>query len=336
MGRIRRRDDVHGDTPAPSRIGAARTKAMPPRIAVVLPCRNEAAAIADVVRGFRSALPEAVVYVYDNGSTDGTEARAREAGAIVRREPVPGKGNVVRRMFADVDADVYVMADGDGTYDPRTARAMVDRLADGPLDMVVGARQYAEGGRASRRGHRAGNSVLTGFVGWLFGARFTDMLSGYRVLSRRFVKSFPALAMGFEIETELTIHALELRLPVDEVPTPYVARPGGSHSMLSTWRDGLRIAATILFLFKEIRPFRFFGTLFAALAVVSLGLAYPIVVTFLETGLVPRVPTAVLATGVMLLAFIALTCGIVLDTVSRGRREAKRLALLAVPPSERK
>jgi hypothetical protein len=198
--------------------------------------------------------------------------------------------------------------------------------------MVVGARQYPDAGQTSRRGHRAGNLILTGFVRWLFGARFSDMLSGYRAFSRRFVKSFPALAVGFEIETELTIHALELRLPVDEVPTPYAARPSGSESKLSTWRDGLRIAATILFLFKEIRPFRFFGAMFAAMAGVSLILAYPVFATYLETGLVPRLPTAVLATGIMLLAFIALTCGIVLDTVSRGRREAKRLALLAIPP----
>jgi glycosyltransferase involved in cell wall biosynthesis len=309
---------------------------MAPRIAVMLPCRNEEAAIADVVRGFRSALPDAAIYVYDNGSSDATSPRAREAGAIVRSEPVPGKGNVVRRMFTDIDADVYVIADGDGTYDPTSAGPMIERLAAGPLDMVVGARQYPDGERASRRGHRAGNVLLTRFVAWLFGARFTDMLSGYRVLSRRFVKSFPALAVGFEIETELTIHALELRVPVDEVPTPYVARPEGSYSKLSTWRDGLRIAAAILFLYKEIRPFRFFGALAGVLAAISLGLAYPVVVTYLETGLVPRLPTAVLATGVMLLAFISLTCGIVLDTVSRGRREAKRLALLAIPPVERK
>jgi glycosyltransferase involved in cell wall biosynthesis len=305
------------------------------RIAVLLPCRDEEAAVADVVRGFRAALPDATVYVYDNASTDSTAARAREVGAIVRREPRPGKGNVLRRMFADVDADIYVVADGDGTYDPASARPMIDRLVEETLDMVVGTRRHPQAGSASRPGHRAGNVVLTRFVGWLFGTRFTDMLSGYRVLSRRFVKSFPALAAGFEIETELTIHALELRLPVDEVATPYAPRQSGSLSKLSTWRDGLRIAGTILFLFKETRPFRFFGAIFTVLAAVSLILAYPVFVTYLETGQVPRLPTAVLATGVMLLAFIALTCGIVLDTVSRGRREAKRLTLLSIPPVAR-
>ncbi len=302
------------------------------RIAVLLPCRNEELTVTDVVRDFRKALPEATIYVYDNCSRDATAERAATAGAVVRPEPVPGKSNVVRRMFSDIDADIYVMADGDGTYDAESARGMVDKLSVEILDMVVGARGDIGSGSAYRPGHRAGNATLTRFVGWLFGARFTDILSGYRVFSRRFVKSFPALATGFEIETELTIHALELRMPVAEIVTPYTERPQGSTSKLSTWHDGMRIFATIFFLFKEVRPFRFFGALFVVLAVASIGMVYPIFITYLETGLVPRFPTAILATGTMLLAFIALTAGVILDSVSRGRREAKRMRYLALTP----
>lgn len=299
------------------------------RIAVLLPCRNEELTIGDVVRDFRKALPEATVYVYDNRSDDETAERAAQAGAVVRYEPVPGKGNVVRRMFADVDADIYIMADGDGTYDSGAARRMIDRMTAETLDMVVGARGDTGSESAFRPGHRVGNITLTRFVGWLFEQRFTDMLSGYRAFSRRFVKSYPALATGFEVETELTIHALELRMPVAEITAPYASRPRGSVSKLSTWQDGIRILATILFLFKEVRPFKFFSALFVALALLSIGMAYPVVVEFLETGLVPRIPTAVLSTSTMLLAFIALTAGVILDSVSRGRREAKRMSYLA-------
>ena len=305
------------------------------RIAVLLPCRNEEATIAEVVRGFRQALPESSVYVYDNGSDDATAERAAQAGAAVRFEPMAGKGNVVRRMFADIDADIYVMADGDGTYDPASARPMIDKLIDETLDLVVGARSAADTGAAYRPGHKMGNQTLTRFVGWLFGARFTDILSGYRVFSRRFVKSFPALATGFEVETEISIHALELKMPAAEIIASYKPRPRGSISKLNTWRDGLRILATIVFLFKEVRPFKFFGALFVALVLFSIGMIYPVVVEFLATGLVPRIPTAVLATGTMLLAFIALTAGIILDSVSRGRRETKRLRLLSLPPVEK-
>ncbi len=305
------------------------------RIAVLLPCRNEETAIAEVVRGFRQTLPESTVYVYDNGSDDATAERAARAGAAVRFEPMAGKGNVVRRMFADIDADIYVMADGDGTYDPAYARTMIDKLIGETLDMVVGARSEVDTGQAYRPGHKMGNLTLTRFVGWLFGARFTDILSGYRVFSRRFVKSFPALATGFEVETEIAIHALELKMPVAEIIAPYKPRPRGSISKLSTWQDGLRIFATIVFLFKEVRPFKFFGALFVALAVLSIGMIYPVVAEYLDTGLVPRIPTAVLATGTMLLAFIALTAGIILDSVSRGRREVKRMRLLSLPPVEK-
>ncbi len=305
------------------------------RIAVLLPCRNEEPTIAGVVRSFRQALPECTVYVYDNASSDATAERAAEAGATVRHEPIAGKGNVVRRMFADIDADIYLMADGDGTYDAACARRMIDKLIDETLDLVVGARWESGSGSAYRTGHKMGNVTLTLFVGWLFGSRFTDILSGYRVFSRRFVKSFPALATGFEIETEIAIHALELKMPVAEITAPYKSRPSGSTSKLSTWQDGLRIFATIVFLFKEVRPFKFFGVLCAALVLLAMGLAYPVFATYLDSGLVPRVPTAILATGTMLLAFIALTSGIILDSVSRGRREAKRMRLLSLPPVEK-
>jgi glycosyltransferase involved in cell wall biosynthesis len=299
------------------------------RIVVLLPCYNEAIAIGGVIGGFRAALPDAAIYVYDNNSSDGTAEVAARAGATVRHEPLQGKGNVVRRMFADVDADIYVLADGDGTYDPADAPALVERLVGDGLDMVVGAR-HAEG-EAYRAGHAMGNRVLGALVGSLFPRRFSDMLSGYRAMSRRFVKSFPALATGFETETELTIHALELRMPVAELPVRYAARPKGSHSKLSTWGDGLRILAAVVFLFKEARPFRFFGGIAAVLTAVAFGLGVPLVETYLETGLVPRFPTAILASAIMVIAAISLLCGVILDTVSRGRREAKRMRYLAVP-----
>lgn len=302
------------------------------KIVVLLPCRDEEAAIASVIRGFQSALPAATIYVYDNNSSDQTAARAAEAGAIVRYEPVTGKGNVVRRMFADIDADIYVLADGDGTYDAEAAPQMIERLLRDQLDMVVGARDAIPDSDAYRPGHKLGNRLITGCAGMLFGRRFNDILSGYRVLSRRFVKSFPALATGFEIETELTIHALGLRLPVGEVDTRYVARPANSSSKLSGFRDGLRIGATILLLFKDVRPFVFFGLLFTLFAASSVLLSVPLFMTYMETGLVPRIPTAVLVTGLMLLAFLSLACGMILDSVARARRETKQLAYLTMVP----
>ncbi|MCU0560086.1 MAG: glycosyltransferase [Desulfobacterales bacterium] len=302
------------------------------RTAVILPCYNEAAAIGDVVRAFRTALPEALIYVYDNNSRDETVARAREAGAVVRREARQGKGHVVRRMFADVEADIYVLADGDGTYDAASAPALVEKLVAERLDMVVGSRLSAYEGEAFRRGHRFGNDLLTGFLGLCFGRTFTDILSGYRVFSRRFVKSFPALSAGFETETELSVHALELRMPIAEVPTAYRARPAGSASKLRTYRDGFRILMMILNLFKEERPLAFFSIIAGLLALISVILAYPVILTYVATGLVPRFPTAILSTGLMILSSLALTCGFVLDTVTHGRREMKRLAYLSIPP----
>lgn len=297
------------------------------RVAVLVPCFNEATAIGRVVRDFRAALPQAAVYVYDNNSTDGTMEAARDAGAVVGREAHQGKGNVVRRMFADVDADIYILVDGDATYDAPSAPAMVALLAENRLDMVVAKRVHADHA-AYRSGHVAGNRLLTGFVDAVFGAAFTDILSGYRAFSRRFVKSFPVLSGGFEIETELTIHALELELPVAEIPTPYFARPAGSQSKLSTWRDGLRILATILRLYRSERPLAFFSSIGIALAAVAIGLAIPIVITFIERGVVPRLPTAILSTGLMLAAFVSVAAGLILDTVTRGRREMKLLAYL--------
>jgi hypothetical protein len=305
-----------------------QTEAGGRRIAVLVPCYNEEAAIARVVADFRANLPDAVIYVYDNNSTDRTVEVARAAGAVVRTETRQGKGYVVRRMFSDVDADVYVLVDGDATYDAPSARLLVARLLEGGLDMVVGARRDQEEA-AYRFGHRFGNRMLTGFVAQVFGATFEDLLSGYRVFSRRFVKSFPGLSGGFEIETELTVHALNLELPVDEIETPYFARPEGSVSKLSTWRDGLRILRTIVRLYRAERPLPFFCGIGLALAVASIALAIPIIITYVEQGLVPRFPTAVLSTGLMILACLAVACGVVLDTVTRGRREMKMLAYLA-------
>jgi glycosyltransferase involved in cell wall biosynthesis len=297
------------------------------RLAVLVPCFNEETAIASVVAGFRAELPEATVYVYDNNSTDRTLDVARAAGAVVRRETHQGKGNVVRRMFADVEADIYILVDGDATYDAGSVRAMIARLIEDRLDMVVAARVEEEA-HAYRPGHRTGNRLLTGFFASVFNATFTDILSGYRVFSRRFVKSFPVLSRGFEIEAEFCVHALELDLPAGEVSTPYYARPEGSTSKLSTWRDGLRILSTIIGLYRSERPLTFFSALGVAMAVVSVILAVPIFVTFLEQGIVPRIPTAILSTGLMLLAFLSIVAGLVLDTVTRGRREMKLIAYL--------
>jgi len=315
--------------------GAASIGAVP-YVAILVPCYNEERAIAKVVADFRAALPDATLYVYDNNSTDETVAVAKTAGALVRHEAYQGKGHVVRRMFNDVEADVYVLVDGDATYDAPSARAMVRKLIDERLDMVVAVR--AREPAAYRPGHRIGNRMLTGFVAHVFGRSITDMLSGYRAFSRRFVKSFPILSGGFEIETELTVHALELELPVGEIATPYYSRASGSTSKLSTWRDGFRILRTVFKLYRAERPLSLFGGVGFALALVSIGLAIPIFITYVQEGLVPRLPTAVLSTGLMLLAFLSFACGLILDTVTRGRRELKLLAYLALraPGEERR
>ena len=304
------------------------------QIAVIVPCRNEAASISSVVRDFRAALPGATVFVYDNNSEDETAKIAGEAGAVVRSELLPGKGNVVRRMFADIDADIYVLVDGDDTYDAASAGKLVEKLESDILDMVSAVRVLVDD-ESYRPGHRLGNFVLTRIVALIFGSRSSDMLSGYRVFSRRFAKSFPALTRGFEIETELTVHALELRMPIAEIETPYRSRPSGSESNLSTIRDGFRILRVILSLTKAERPLYFFGLFFAIFAASAVTLSWPLFVTFLETGLVPRFPTAILSTGLMLLAFLSMGCGIILDTVTRGRQEMKRLHYLSIPRHHR-
>jgi glycosyltransferase involved in cell wall biosynthesis len=300
------------------------------RIAVILPCYNEEAAIADTIAGFRSALPGATVYAYDNNSSDRTAELARAAGAVVRTERQQGKGHVVRRMFADVDADIYMMADGDLTYDPKAAPEMVRMLVDEQLDMVVGTRQH-EVTEAYRGGHVIGNRLFTGLLARLFGRSFTDIFSGYRVFSRRFVKSFPVLSEGFEIETEISVHALELRMPVGEIVTAYGARPEGSASKLSTYRDGWRILKTIGTLYRVERPVLFYGGLACLLLLAAVILAVPLLITYLDTGLVPRFPTAILATGLVIIAVLSFFAGLILDTVTRGRREMRRIAYLAYP-----
>ncbi len=301
-----------------------------PRIAVLVPCFNEEVSIPQVVADFHAALPGATVYVYDNNSRDQTVERAREAGAVVRHETRQGKGNVVRRMFSDVEADVYVMVDGDATYDAASAPVMIERLLDGQLDMVV-ARRVHEHAEAYRAGHQVGNRLLTGFLGRLFGRHFTDILSGYRVFSRRFVKTFPAEAQGFEIETELSVHALEMRAPLDELDTPYRARLDGSESKLSTYSDGVRILWTMVRLYEAERPRRFFSVAAALLMLVALALAVPVLLEYARTGLVPRIPTAVLSASLALLASLSFFAGAILETVTKGRQEAKRLAYLAHP-----
>jgi glycosyltransferase involved in cell wall biosynthesis len=300
------------------------------RVAVLVPCFNEEDSIGAVVRDFRQSLPDAAIYVYDNNSTDRTIEVAREHGAVVREERQQGKGHVVRRMFADIEADIFILVDGDDTYDAAAAPKLVRHLLDNGLDMIT-AKRVAVSDDAYRFGHVFGNRLLTGLVAHSFGRRVSDLLSGYRVLSRRFVKSFPLLAGGFEIETELTVHALELGMPQDEIETEYRERPEGSESKLNTYRDGARILKMILVLLKEERPLAFFSAVFALLAVTSVVLAWPVFIEFFETGLVPRIPTAILSTGIMLLAFLSLTCGFILDTVTRGRRELKRLSYLQIP-----
>jgi glycosyltransferase involved in cell wall biosynthesis len=304
-------------------------RAASPKIAVLLPCYNEEAAIGATVAGFRAALPAATIYVYDNNSRDRTREIAAEAGAVVRTEKQQGKGHVVRRMFADIDADVYVMADGDLTYDPAASPTMVDMLLAEQLDMVVGTRRH-EAKDAYRGGHVIGNKVFTGLLSGLFGRSFSDIFSGYRVFSRRFVKSFPVLSEGFEIETEMSVHALELRMPVGEVETSYGARPEGSHSKLSTYGDGWRILKTIATLYRIERPVLFYGSIGALLVIAAILLAIPLVGTYLETGLVPRFPTAILVTGMVIVAVLCFFAGLILDTVTRGRREVRRLAYLSL------
>jgi hypothetical protein len=300
------------------------------RIAVLIPCYNEETSVSDVVRSFHAALPGAMVYVYDNNSTDRTAAMAREAGAVVRPAPLQGKGNVLRRMFADVDADLYVMVDGDGTYAAADAPKMATLLVEHQLDMVCGARVAAEQD-AYRPGHRFGNRMLTGLVREIFGRRFGDMLTGYRVFSRRFVKSFPAASQGFEVETELTVHALQLRLPCEEMDTAYGARAEGSASKLNTVRDGVRIVRMISLLVREERPLLFFGTAAAMLFVMAAGLSVPVVQDYLATGLVPRYPSLMVAVALIAMGMVSIGCGLILDTVSRARLEQRRLAYLAVP-----
>ena len=295
---------------------------------MLVPCYNEEVAVAQVVRDFRVALPGAAICVYDNNSTDNTAAFARAAGAEVFQEKRQGKGHVVRRMFSDVEADIYVLVDGDATYHAASVPAMIERLLEGRLDMVAASR-VEHGSDAYRAGHRTGNWLLSAFVAAVFGSGFNDVLTGYRVLSRRFVKSFPVLSRGFEIETELAIHALDLGLAAEEFETPYHPRMAGSASKLNTWRDGFRILRTIIQLYRAERPLSFFSLIGIALATASVALAIPLFVTYLEIGLVPRLPTAILSTGLMVLACLSIAVGLVLDTVTRGRREVKLLAYLA-------
>ena len=318
---------VSGFASSPMRVAASETQL--PRVAVLIPCHNEEAAVGNVVRAFSREMPSAKIYVYDNNSTDRTVEVARSAGARIGREQLKGKGHVIRRMFADIDADAYVLVDGDDTYDASSAQPMVDLLFDSGLDMVTGTRT-TEIRAAYRKGHRFGNVLLTGIVTRIFGNRISDMLSGYRVFSRRFVKSFPVLSAGFEIETEFTIHALELRMPLGEVETAYRDRAEGSTSKLSTYKDGSRIFLTILHLVKEERPLQFFALIAVILFLTSVILGFPLFTEFRRTHLVPRLPTGVLATGMMMLSFLSLVCGLVLDSVSRGRKEIKQLAYLAV------
>jgi glycosyltransferase involved in cell wall biosynthesis len=301
----------------------------PARIAVLVPCYNEEAAIGTVVRDFRAAMPYAEIYVYDNNSKDKTAERAAEAGAIVARETRQGKGNVVRRMFADIDADVYVLVDGDDTYDASVAPQLVKTLVDEGYDIVSGKR-IATAQAAYRAGHVLGNKLLTGLTALMFNVRLGDLLTGYRVMSRRFVKSFPFTAEGFGIETELTVHAVRLLMPMVEVDTRYKERPAGSVSKLNTYRDGIRILLTIAALVREERPLIFFTGIFVILAAISLLVGSPVIVEYLHTGLVPRLPTALLAAALMILAFLSFASGLILDTVTRGRWELKRLAYLAI------
>jgi len=301
-----------------------------PEIAVIIPCYNEEATIAKVVTDFATVLPGAQVYVYDNNSSDKSAEYARSAGALLRFEKIQGKGSVVRRAFADVEADIYVLVDGDDTYDPTAVAQLIKTLLDGPYDMVNGTRAERSDA-AYRMGHRFGNKVISAIVAMLFGRACRDVLTGYRVFSRRFVKSFPAIARGFEIETELTVHALQLRMPMTDVDTSYKERPAGSFSKLNTLRDGFKILFTIMYLVKEEKPLVFFGFISFILTLAALFFGVPLVQEFVQTGLVPRLPTAVLATGLMILSFLAITSGLILDSLTRARLETKRLNYLRHP-----
>lgn len=298
-------------------------------VAVLIPCYNEETTVAKVVRDFRAALPDSRIIVCDNNSTDRTAAVARDAGAVVVSESLRGKGNAVRRLFSDVDADIYVLVDGDDTYDAPSALALIAHLLREGLDMV-NAERHTNKEAAYRKGHRMGNTLLTALISAIFGWRFKDILSGYRVFSRRFVKSFPALSTGFEIETELTVHALELRMPVAELRTPYKERPDGSSSKLRTFHDGIKILKTIAILVKEERPLRFFSAIALLLVTTSVILGIPVIKTYIEIGLVPRFPTAILATGLMILSFLSFTSGLVLESVTLSRREMKRMHYLGI------
>lgn len=322
---------VRIDTP---NLQTVETTCLPVEVAVLVPCYNEEISIGIVVRDFKIALPYATVYVYDNNSTDRTVEVAAQAGAIVRTEAQQGKGHVMRRMFADVDADCYVLVDGDNTYEAAAAPRLVNMLIQKSLDMVTGCR-VTDIEEAYRPGHKFGNWALTGLVRWVFGDRTRDMLSGYRVFSRRFVKSFPALSRGFEIETELTVHALELRMPIADEDTAYIDRLPGSNSKLSTFRDGFRILWLILILIKEERPMPFFSAIAAALLLFSLMLGYPVITEFLDTGLVPRFPTAILAAAVTVISVLSFFAGLILDSVTLGRHEMKRLHYLSLPVHKR-
>ncbi len=304
-----------------------------PRIAVTLPCYNEAASIADVIAGFRAALPTADIYVFDNNSTDGTADIAARAGAKVRRETRQGKGHVVRRIFADVEADIYVMADGDGTYDASMAPALVELLQKNHVDMVIGTRADVTRD-AGRGGHAFGNRMFNLLYNRIFGREFTDILSGYRVFTRRFAKSFPATSAGFEIETEMSVHASQLGIPTLERPTRYGVRPQDSPSKLRTFRDGFRILGMFALLMKETRPLAFFGLIGTALMLTALLLSAPLFLTYFQTGMVPRYPTAVLSTGIVIIGVISAVCGLILDSLARARIEAKRAVFLSYPPLE--
>jgi|SRR5579871_1005144 len=299
------------------------------RIAVLVPCYNEEAAIGKVVADFRESLPKAAIYVYDNASSDHTAEAARRAGAVVRMEYRRGKGNVVRRMFADIEADIYVLVDGDDTYDAAAAPELIARLVNDGLDIVSGRRE-AIGATAYRFGHAIGNRLLTGLTAFIFRVNLGDMLTGYRVMSRRFVKSFPFTAEGFGVETELTVHAVRLMMPMAEVGTRYKERAEGSVSKLNTWRDGLRILFTIAGLVREEKPFFFYATIGVVFALAAIAIGIPVVFDYVRTGLVPRLPTAVLATGMVVLASLSVMSGIILDTVTRGRWEQKRMAYLGI------
>ncbi|MDH4439350.1 MAG: glycosyltransferase [Rhizobium sp.] len=301
-----------------------------PDVAVLLPCYNEAATIGQVVRDFRTALPEARIFVYDNNSTDGTALTAMLAGATVVRERRQGKGHVVRRMFCDIDADIYIMADGDGTYSPADAEELIRTLITERVDMVVGTRRGVHDD-AGRNGHAFGNRLFNGLYRLLFGNDFTDILSGYRAFSRRYVKSFPAISGGFEIETEMSVHASRLRLPVTELELDYGRRPIGSQSKLSTFRDGFKILRMFALLMKETRPFAFFACIAGAFLTACILFAVPVVAEYFQTGLVPRMPTWVLSLCLFGLSFISFAGGVILDSVAQGRNELLRLHYLTLP-----